>query len=221
MLDLFLRDTLPPDDESYGDIERFVDRTWRFYHLCGLTGEVIIDHDELIHVAALSLSFIKNYKEPSWFKNAAVFTLAIATRKPFRTPLPKEFGVMQLENNIVIAIMESLYWLNGAEMMTKEGRKQIKVPIDFSDHFFKELVTAISTGSQSFQGNFQDAGDKSKACLLALIYESLAYRKNDHLPYPDHELTDLAGKYFLQPLSREVLERKYGPQIEGTRRVIS
>jgi hypothetical protein len=213
MLDLFLTDTQPSDDEAYGDIERFVDRAWRFYHLCGQTGQAVLDHDELIQVADISLTFIKNYKEPSWFKNVAVFTLAVASRKPFRTPLTEEFEFIRLENNAVIAIMESLYWLNGAELMTNEGKKKIENPINFSDHFFKEFVQAVSVAAQNFQGNYQDTNDKSKACLLALMYESLAYRDNDHIPYPDHRITDCAARYFLQPLSRSALEIKYGSKI--------
>lgn len=213
MLDLFLTDTQPSDDEAYADIERFVDRAKRFYHLCGQTGNVVIDHDEVLQVATTALPFIKNYKEPSWFKNVAVFTLSVASRKPFRTPLSEEFEFIRLENNAVIAIMESLYWLNGAELMTNEGRKRIENPIHFSDHFFKELVQAVSVTAQDFQGNFQDTDDKSKACLLALIYESLAYRNNDHIPYSDHRITDCASRYFLVPLDRAAIEAKYASKI--------
>jgi len=209
MLDLFLRDSLPSDDDAYGDIERFVDRAWRFYHLCGQTGGADIDHDEILQVATIALTFVKNYKEPSWFKNAAVFTLAVASRKPFKTPLSAEFEFMRLENNIVIALMESLFWLNGAELMTKEGRKKIKTPIDFSDHFFKELVHAISVAAQDFKGNYQDSDDKSKACLLALIFESLAYRNNEHLPYEDHRITDCASRYFWLPKTRGQLATEF------------
>jgi hypothetical protein len=72
MLDLLLRDALPSDDEGCEDIERFVDRTLRFYSLCGEKTNAVIDDDELVQAADISLRFIKNYKEPSWFKNTVL-----------------------------------------------------------------------------------------------------------------------------------------------------
>jgi hypothetical protein len=197
MLDLLLCDSLPSDDEAWGDVERFVDRTLRFYSLCGVTGNAVLDDDELILAADIALRFVKNYKEPSWFKNTAVFTLAIASRKPFKTPLPEAFNPIRSEQNIVLGLLESLYWLNGAELMTQEGHKKIVSPIQFSDHFFTELVQAIAFASQNFEGNFQEADDRSKACLLALIFESIAYKTNNHIPYKNNSLMDCAQCYFL------------------------
>jgi len=198
MLDLLLCDSLPSDDQAWGDVERFVDRTLRFYSLCGESGNAIIDDDELVQTADIALRFVKNYKEPSWFKNTAVFTLALASRKPFKTPLPEAFNPVRSEQNIVLGLLESLFWLNGAELMTLEGHKKIVSPINFSDHFFTELVQAISFASQNFQGNFQEADDRSKACLLALIFESIAYTTNGHIPYKNNTLMECAGFYFLQ-----------------------
>jgi hypothetical protein len=202
MLDLLLCDSLPSDDQAWEDVERFVDRTLRFYSLCGVTGKAVIDDDELVQAADIALRFVKNYKEPSWFKNTAVFTLSIASRKPFKTPLPDAYNPVRTEQNIVLALLESLFWLNGAELMTQEGHKKIVSPIHFSDHFFTELIQAIGFASQNFQGNFQEADDRSKACLLALIFESIAYQNNDHIPYKNNPLMDCAAFYFLPDLKK-------------------
>jgi len=196
MLDLLLWDELPNHKEPWTCLERFVDRTLRFYSLSGAVGGVILDDDELVQSADIALRFVKNYKEPSWFKNAAVFTLALASRKPFKTPLPEGFNPVRTDQNIVLGLMESLYWLNGAELMTLEGHRKISNPIHFSDHYFTELVQAISFASQNFEGNFHEADDRSKACLLALIFESVAYKTNGDIQYKRNSLLDCVRIYF-------------------------
>src|ERR1019366_4270816 len=110
MLDLLLRDSLPPDLEALAAINNFTDRVLRFYYLKE-EKEVVLDEDELVQVAEIALKFLLNFKGPSGFKVAAAFIVALASRKPFKTPLPKSFDPIRAEQNIALGIMESLYWL--------------------------------------------------------------------------------------------------------------
>jgi hypothetical protein len=117
------------------------------------------------------------------------------------------------EQNIVVGLLESLFWLNGAELMTCEGHKKIATPIHITDHFFTEMIQAISFASQDFQGNFQEADDRSKACLLALIFESIAYKSNEHIPYKVNPIMDCAEVYFLPPPKKTANPAGFTPLI--------
>jgi hypothetical protein len=202
VLDLLLSESQPNDDFACQTVERFVDRCLRFYTICGVnTAKIHVEHQELVAVADSALPFVRRYQEPSWFKNTAAFTLSLASRKPFKTTLPSEaFGKIQGEQNTVFGMLESLYWLSGATLATTMGRKEIESPIELTDHFFTELVIAVSAASLNFQGNFDSHDDKSKACLLALVYESLVYKTNKHIPYPDNPMMDIAVHYFPFPI---------------------
>ena len=83
--------------------------------------------------------------------------------------------------------------------MTQEGNKVIMNPIHFSDHYFIELVHAISFACQNFQGNFQEADDRSKVCLVALVLEAVTYKNNDHLPYKTNPIAKGIGRLFPLP----------------------
>src|ERR1035437_8023173 len=199
MLDLLAHDSkLRPKAEVATSINRFVERCVKFYHAQGAKG-MLLDMDELFNVIETSFTYLLNYKEFSGFKAASIFTLAMASKKPFSSPLSDGFAPIQAEHNIVIGILESLYWLHGAELMTQEGSKIITKPIQFSDHYLKELVAAVSFAGQNCQVSFSHTDDKSKGCLTALIYEAVAYQSNDHVPYREKKLnpiTELSLLYF-------------------------
>jgi hypothetical protein len=207
MLDLLAHDSkLPPKEEVLISVNRFVERCSKFYYVHG-EKEMLLDIEELFHVIESAFKYLVNYKEFSGFKAAAVFTLVMANKKPFNAPLPAHFDPIRAEQNIVIGVLESLFWLHGAELMTQEGTKTIKNPIQFSDHYLKEFVAAISLSCQNFQANFQEAGDKSKSSLAALIYESVAYMTNPDVSYKGAKLNPLAEKaklYFVAGTKIEV-----------------
>jgi len=195
MLDLLLGDGLPTESDLAETVNRFVDRVLRFYYIEG-ENFLVVEEDELIQSVEVALKFVLHFKGPSGFKVASAFILALASRKPFKTPLPAKFDPIRTEQNIIIGIFESLYWLNGAELMTLEGAKRIEKSIHFSDHYFTELVHAISFACQNFQGRFQEADDRSKAGLVALIFEAVTYKTNDHLSYKINPIVDEGHKYF-------------------------
>jgi hypothetical protein len=199
MLDLLAHDSkLPPKEEVDAAIVRFVERCEMFYFAQGVN-TMLLDMDELFNVIETSFKYLLNYKEFSGFKAAAIFTLAMASKKPFSTSLSEVYGRIQAEHNIVIGILTSLHYLHGADLMTQEGTKTITNPIQFSDHYLLELVSAISFASQNYQVSYSHTDDKSKGCLTALVYEAVAYQSNPHIPYKDkslNPLTELSLSFF-------------------------
>jgi|GEM_PF-5388189 len=195
MLDLLLCDSLPNQEDVEKSVNGFVDRCKRFYWRHGERNLVLIEED-LVEIPIMGLNYLRHLKGPSGFKVAAIFTLAVACKKPFKTPLASSFDPVRPEPNIVLGVLESLYWLHGADLMTEEGRRTIENPITFSDHYFQEAVEAINHACQGFSGDFNQADDKAMAGLLALVFEAVAYKTNGHVPYTKNPLGGLMTAYF-------------------------
>lgn len=199
MLDLLLQDSLPSEQSLAESVEGFVDRCLRLYYLGG-EKEVLMDEDDLRGVAETGLQYLLNLKSPSVFKVAAAFTLSSASIKPFKTPLPEAFNPVRADPNIVLGILESCYWLHGADLLTQTGMRKVTTPLAFSDHYFTEMIQTVSFACQSFSGSFGEADDRSKVGLLALVYEAVAYKTNGHVPYDTNPLVDVAKVYYDLPL---------------------
>lgn len=197
MIDLLLSDSsLPSKDELARSLGTFIDRSLRFYYANGETDKITLNEGELDDAIVSAFDYVSHYKGPNCFKVAAAFILALSSKKPFKTPLQKTFDPIQGEQNIVLGIVESLYWLYGIKLATKEGTKKITKPICFTDHQFCELVQTISLACQNFQCNFDEADDRSKISLIALIIEAVSYKTNDHIPYQNNPLMKLISAYF-------------------------
>jgi hypothetical protein len=199
MLNLLLQDSLPSDVDIAESFEGFVDRCLRLYYLGG-EKEALMDEDDLRAIAENGLQFLLHLKSPSVFKVAAAFTLCAASLKPFKTPLPEAFNPVRADQNIVLGILESCYWLHGAELITTAGLRRIESPLNFSDHYFTELVQTVSFACQSFSGSFGESDDRAKVGLLALLYEAVVYKTNNHVPYKENPLVDVAKVYYDFPL---------------------
>jgi len=191
MLDLLISDA-PSSRLVKDSLEGFAHRVQRALYRWGVPSA---GYDNTLHGKAYThaLTLLRSYQEPSCFKAAAALTLGLVSAKPFEVELPTAFGVLRDKPNAVFGILESVYWMHGAELRTKT-KGEVKVlthQIEFSDHFFEEFVTVsdkigwpsplpATEFSSSYHWQFR---------TLALTFEALAYQKNSHCKYsPPHEL---------------------------------
>jgi len=142
---------------------------------------------------------LHQYYNPSCFKAAAALTIGVCAARPFNADLPVAFKEINNYSNALFAILESVYWLHGAELLiSSDTIKKLEHPIEFSDHFFRELVaTCGRLGTIIDPKITYDVPESCKVQLrtLALTYEALAYQKNQECKYEPPKALQI-DKYF-------------------------
>ncbi len=157
MLDLLISES-PTEGKVKESLEGFVQRIQRALFRWGV--KTLSFDPELLgkaHIHALTL--LRTYQEPSCFKSAAAMTMGLVSCKPFNVVLPKQFGSIKDKPNALFAILESVYWMDGAELRMKGGEiRTLKNSIEFSDHFLRNSLPwpiRLDGRRRSLQLNFQ------------------------------------------------------------------
>lgn len=192
MLDLLISES-PTDAEVEASLTGFVHRVQRYLYRIGIT-TFEYDEDKLVTAHELSMRLLHHYINPSCFKAAAAMTIGVGAARPFTVELPATiFTKTSLYPNAIFSILESVYWMHGAELLLplEKGPKKLEAEIGFSDHFFDEFVIATGKLGAITNPDYRISTDEERVRfrLLALNYEALAYQKNDHCKYdPPKEL---------------------------------
>jgi hypothetical protein len=148
-----------------------------YYESLGLSAAEI----DLSKVMGLVGGMVQDFPSPlgiadsSPFKKAASFSMYFAVTRPILTTLPVEiFGPLSTHQNSIVAVELALDALEGAQLHKDDGSiATLTNRIKMSDHYWKDLVVAISGCVPSHHFN-----------CLSLIYESLAYQENTNASYP-------------------------------------
>lgn len=187
MLDLLIAES-PTDQQVRDSLNGFVHRVQRYIYRLGVT-DFEYDAEKLMVCHKFSMSLLHHYINPSCFKAAAALTIGVCATRPFDAALPPQsFKELGDYPNAVFSILESAYWLHGAELLiAPDDVRKLTEPIEFSGHFFREF--SVTNGKI---GTFIDPGDQNnipevyrvKLRALALTYEALAYQRNGHCRYP-------------------------------------
>lgn len=199
MLDLLISES-PSKSNIKDSISGFVHRVQRYSYRIGIK-KFEYDEDKIAETHEIALSLLCNYINPSCFKAAAALTIGVCATRPFQADLPKEFTALASFPNAVFSVLESVYWIDGAELLVKpDDVRKLSEPIEFSDHFFREFVETCGRigsnidGSEIKQRNVSEA-HKASLRILALTYEALAYQRNGHCKYPPPSSLKI-DKYF-------------------------
>ncbi|MEN9573527.1 MAG: hypothetical protein RL514_1382 [Verrucomicrobiota bacterium] len=186
MLDLLISES-PSPKQVEDSLHGFVHRVERFLHRLGVSN-VGVDEERLVAAHRLSMALLHHYINPSCFKAAAALTMGVSATRPFEVDLPPtSFKSLADYPNAVFPILESVYWMHGAELLVApDDVRTLDDPIEFSDHFFREFVIScgrLGTMTPDDVRTISDH-DRTKLRILALNYEALAYQNNGHCKYP-------------------------------------
>lgn len=187
MLDLLIAES-PTDQQVSDSLNGFVHRVQRYVYRLGVAN-FEYDEEKLVLCHKLSMNLLHHYINPSCFKAAAALTIGVCATRPFGAELPiHQFKDLADYPNAVFSVLESAYWLHGAELLvaTDDVRK-LTEPIEFSGHFFREFaVTNGKIGALVDPDINYNVPENCRVKLraLALTYEALAYQRNGHCRYP-------------------------------------
>jgi hypothetical protein len=190
MLDLLIAES-PSDIQIKNSLNGFVHRVQRYLWRMEVT-DFAYDEQRLSKCHALSMHLLHRYINPSCFKAAAALTISASATRPFEVTLPSvPFGPIADFPSAFFAILESAYWMHGAELLVapKDVRK-LSEPIMFSDHFFEELVLTTGRTGTHVDPELMHAIPETywlHLRSLALIYEALAYQRNGICKYAPPE----------------------------------
>jgi hypothetical protein len=181
MLDLLINES-PSDRQIRDSLTGFTQRVQRYLYRIGVSD---FDYDpvRLEQAHKLSLFLLHQYFNPSCFKAASALTIGLCATRPFEASLPGEaFKGLSNFPNAVFSILESVYWMHGAELLvgTNDVRK-LEHPIEFSDHFFREFVLTTGRLGALIDSNVTDKVPECNRVhvrSVALIFEALAYQLN-------------------------------------------
>jgi len=187
MLDLLITES-PTDKQVRDSLNGFVHRVQRFLWRLGVP-DFDYDQERLFNCHALSVRLLHHYINPSCFKAAAALTIGVCATRPFDAKLPQaNYKDLAEFPNSVFSILESVYWMHGAELLIAPGDvRKLTEPIEFSEHFFREFtLTNGRMGAFIDPGQMQPLPEiyKVKLRSLSLTYEALAYQRNGHCKYP-------------------------------------
>jgi hypothetical protein len=187
MLDLLIAESRT-DQQVSDSLNGFVHRIQRYMFRLGVA-EFEYDAEKLAICHKLSMNLLHHYINPSCFKAAAALTIGVCATRPFGAQLPPQtFKELALYPNAVFSVLESAYWLHGAELLiAPDDVRKLTEPIEFSEHFFREFtVTSGKTGTYIDPENHNNIPEiyRVKLRALALTYEALAYQRNGHCKYP-------------------------------------
>lgn len=181
MLDV-LNSESPSTDEVAASVNGFVQRVQRFCFRLGMD-HVGLDEGRLVGAYAYARQLLGLFYAPSCFKAAGAWTMAISALRPFDAQLPDAYtpDALAMYPNAIFGVLESVYWMEDAEIKKADGNRKLDARIVFSDHFFKEFVPLCGQ-CHDFEHAVSSAGVSLEAkrhhAALALIFESLAYQEN-------------------------------------------
>jgi hypothetical protein len=187
MLDLLINES-PSELQVRNSLTGFVHRVQRYLYRIDVT-DFEYDLERLEQAHKLSLFLLHQYINPSCFKAAAALTIGLCATRPFEASLPQaSFKELADYPNAVFSILESIYWMHGAELLIAPNDvRKLEHPIEFSDHFFRELsLTAGRLGTVIDPSIISPVPACSRVHLrtLALVFEALAYQRNNGCKYP-------------------------------------
>lgn len=186
MLDLLINES-PSDGQVRDSLTGFVHRVQRYLYRIGVT-DFEFEPEKLEQAHKLSLFLLHQYINPSCFKAASALTIGVCASRPFSASLPDQFKDLANYPNAVFSILESVYWMHGAELLIgPDDVRKLEHPIEFSEHFFREFtVTAGRLGTVVDSNIVHPVPECSRVHLrtMALIFEALAYQLNDDCKYP-------------------------------------
>lgn len=197
MIDILSQES-PTPTQVRESLTGFCHRVQRYLYRIDVK-EFEYDPGRLEQAHKYSLFLLHQYIEPSGFKAAAALTIGVTATRPFQATLPDRFKKLGSFPNAFFSILESVYWLDGAEILLDGGElKKLEKPIDFSDHFFREFVETCGRMGALIDPTIEKTVPEDVKVhfrTLALTYEALAYEHNCHCKYGPPDDLNLDG-YF-------------------------
>lgn len=169
-------------EEVGASVNGFVRRVQRFCYRLDVD-RIDVDEDRLVAAYAYARTLLAQYYAPSCFKAASALTMAVSALRPFEAQLPQAYSPDSLSSypNAIFGVLESVFWMEDAEIKKPDGNRKLDARIVFSDHFFKDFILVCGQ-CLDFEHDVTSSCVSRRAKLhhesLALIFESLAYQEN-------------------------------------------